>query len=184
MIMRDLRTQNALLDDAETADYLQNLGARIAVEAQNGEQRLTFFAVRDRSINAFALPGGFIGIHTGLLLLSETEAELAGVMAHEVGHVVQRHIARAVQAQTRSSIASIAGMLGAILVGAVTGNADAVPGIIAIGQGTAMQQQINFTRMEEHEADRVRSEEHTSELQSRENLVCRLLLEKKNKDKQ
>src|SRR5690606_33826636 len=131
------------------------LGARIAVEAQNGEQRLTFFAVRDRSINAFALPGGFIGIHTGLLLLSETEAELAGVMAHEVGHVVQRHIARAVQAQTRSSIASIAGMLGAILVGAVTGNADAVPGIIAIGQGTAMQQQINFTRMEEHEADRV-----------------------------
>src|SRR5690606_32588387 len=144
MIMRDLRTQNALLDDAETADYLQNLGARIAVEAQNGEQRLTFFAVRDRSINAFALPGGFIGIHTGLLLLSETEAELAGVMAHEVGHVVQRHIARAVQAQTRSSIASIAGMLGAILVGAVTGNADAVPGIIAIGQGTAMQQQINF----------------------------------------
>src|SRR5690606_42029000 len=83
-----------------------------------------------------------------------------------------------------SSIASIAGMLGAILVGAVTGNADAVPGIIAMGQGVAMQQQINFTRMEEHEADRVRSEEHTSELQSRENLVCRLLLEKKNKDKQ
>ncbi len=155
LIMRDLRSQNALLDDAETADYLQNLGARIAVEAQQGEQRLTFFAVRDRSINAFALPGGFIGIHTGLMLLSDTEAELAGVVAHEVGHVVQRHIARAVQAQSRSSIASIAGMLGAILVGAITGNADAVPGIIALGQGTAMQQQINFTRMEEHEADRV-----------------------------
>lgn len=155
MIMRDLRSQNALLDDAETADYIQNLGARISVQAQEGEQRMTFFVVRDRSINAFALPGGFIGIHTGLLLLSNSEAELAGVVAHEVAHVVQRHIARAVQAQTRSSIASIAGMLGAILVGAVTGNADAVPGIIALGQGTAMQQQINFTRMEEHEADRV-----------------------------
>jgi len=154
-IMRDLRNQNALLEDAETADYLQSLGARIGVAAQDGEQRLTFFAVRDRSINAFALPGGFIGIHSGLMLLSDSEAELAGVVAHEIGHVVQRHIARAVQAQGRSSIASIAGMLGAIIVGAVTGNADAVPGIIAMGQGVAMQQQINFTRMEEHEADRV-----------------------------
>lgn len=154
-IMRELRSQNALLDDPETTDYLQSLGARIAVEAQDGEQRLTFFAVRDRSINAFALPGGFIGVHTGLMLATESEAQLAGVMAHEIGHVVQRHIARAVQAQSRSSIAAIAGMLGAILVGAVTGNGDAVPGLIAIGQGTAMQQQINFTRMEEHEADRV-----------------------------
>lgn len=155
LIMRDLRSQNALLDDAETADYLQSLGNRIGVEAQQGEQKLTFFAVRERSINAFALPGGFIGVHTGLMLLSENESELAGVLAHEIGHVVQRHIARAVQASARSSIANIAGLLGAILVGAVTGNADAVPGIIAIGQGTAMQQQINFTRMEEHEADRV-----------------------------
>lgn len=155
MMVRDLRNQNALLDDAETAEYLQNLGQRIAVEAQEGEQRMTFFAVRDRSLNAFALPGGFIGLHTGLMMTTQSEAELAGVVAHEIGHVVQRHIARAVQAQGRSSIASIAGMLGAILIGAVTGNADAVPGIIAIGQGTAMQQQINFTRMEEHEADRV-----------------------------
>jgi predicted Zn-dependent protease len=155
LIMRDLRSQNALLDDPETTDYLQSLGARIAVEAQQGEQRMTFFAVRDRSINAFALPGGFIGVHTGLLLATQNEAELAGVMAHEIGHVVQRHIARAVQAQSRSSIAAIAGMLGAILVGAVTGNPEAATGIIALGQGTAMQQQINFTRMEEHEADRV-----------------------------
>src|SRR5690606_15147946 len=119
MIMRDLRSQNALLDDAETADYIQNLGARIAVEAQEGEQRMTFFVVRDRSINAFALPGGFIGIHTGLLLLSNSEAELAGVVAHEVAHVVQRHIARAVQAQTRRRIASIAGTRGALLAGGV-----------------------------------------------------------------
>jgi predicted Zn-dependent protease len=155
MIMRDLRNENLLLEDPETTDYLQALGGRIGVEAQEGEHRLTFFAVRDRSINAFALPGGFIAVHTGLVLLTNTESELAGVMAHEIGHVVQRHIARAVQAQSRSSITSLAAMLGAILVGAVTGNAEAMPGIIAIAQGTAMQQQINFTRMEEHEADRV-----------------------------
>lgn len=155
LMMRDLRSQNALLDDAETADYLQGLGARIGVEADTGDQRLTFFAVNDRSINAFALPGGFIGVNTGLILLTGSEAELAGVIAHEVGHVAQRHIARAVQAQGRISLTSLAGMLGAILIGAATGNADMVPGIMAIGQGAAMQQQINFTRMEEHEADRV-----------------------------
>lgn len=154
-MMRELRNQNALLDDVETSDYLQSLGARIGAEAQQGEQRLTFFAVRDRSINAFALPGGFIGFHTGLILLTSSEAELAGVVAHEVAHVTQRHIARAVEAQGRISITTLAGMLGAVLVGAATGNADAIPGILAIGQGTAMQQQINFTRMEEHEADRV-----------------------------
>jgi predicted Zn-dependent protease len=155
LMMRDLRSQNALLDDVETADYLQALGARIAAETQQGEQRLTFFAVRDRSINAFALPGGFVGFHTGLILLTDSEAELAGVVAHEVGHVVQRHIARAVQAQGRINITSLAGMLAGVLIGAATGNAEAIPGILAISQGTAMQQQINFTRMEEHEADRV-----------------------------
>jgi predicted Zn-dependent protease len=155
LMMRDLRSQNALLDDVETADYLQGLGARIGVEADTGEQRLTFFAVRDRSINAFALPGGFIGLNTGLILLTDNEAELAGVIAHEVGHIAQRHIARTVEAQGRIGLTSMAGMLGAILIGVATGNGDALPGILAVGQGTAMQQQINFTRMEEHEADRV-----------------------------
>jgi predicted Zn-dependent protease len=155
MMMRDLRNQNALLDDVETADYLQTLGSRIAAEAQQGEQRLTFFAVRDRSINAFALPGGFVGFHTGLILLTNSEAELAGVVAHEVGHVVQRHIARAVEAQGRINLTSMAGMLAGVLIGAATGNADAIPGVLALGQGATMQQQINFTRMEEHEADRV-----------------------------
>jgi beta-barrel assembly-enhancing protease len=155
MIMRDLRNETRLLDDIETTEYLQALGSRIGVEAQEGEARLTFFAVHESSINAFALPGGFIGVNTGLILQTNAESELAGVMAHEIGHVVQRHIARAVQAQGRNSIATMAGMLGAILIGAATGNADALPGIVAIAQGTAMQQQINFTRMEEHEADRV-----------------------------
>ncbi len=155
MMMRDLRSQNAILDDPETADYLQALGSRVTVEAQDGQQTFSFFAVRDKSINAFALPGGFIGLNTGLILLTDSESELAGVIAHEVGHVVQRHIARAVQAQAHSNLTTMATMLGAVLIGAVTGNANALPGIIAVGQGAAMQQQINFTRMEETEADRV-----------------------------
>jgi predicted Zn-dependent protease len=155
MMVLELRNQNALLDDAETNDYLQSLGARIGVEAQQGEQRLNFFAIRDNSLNAFALPGGFIGLHTGLILRTDAESELAGVVAHEIGHVVQRHIARAVEAQGRINLTALAGLLGAVLVGATTGSADAMPGLIAMGQGAAMQQQINFTRMEEHEADRV-----------------------------
>ncbi len=155
MVVRDLRSQNLLLDDPETADYLQSLGERIGVEAQEGEQKLTFLTVRDRSINAFALPGGFVGVHTGLILLTSSESELAGVMAHEIGHVVQRHMARAAQADGRIGLTSIATTLGAVLIGIVTGSPDAALGLISLGQATSMQQQINFTRMEEHEADRV-----------------------------
>jgi predicted Zn-dependent protease len=155
MVVRDIRNQNLLLDDAETADYLQSVGDRIGVEAQDGQHKLTFLTIRDKSINAFALPGGFIGIHTGLFLLTEDESELAAVIAHEVGHVVQRHIARGVQAEGRSTITAIAGMVGAILVGIATGSPDATLGVVSIAQGSAMQQQINFTRTEEHEADRV-----------------------------
>lgn len=155
MMMRNLRQENAYFDDPETTEYLQSVGSRIAVEAQDGGQSFTFFGVRDKAINAFALPGGFIGMNTGLITRTSSESELAGVMAHEIGHVVQRHIARAYIAQRSSSLTALAGLLGAVLIGAVTGSADAGMGVMAISQGAAMQQQINFTRMEESEADRV-----------------------------
>jgi len=155
MVMSNLRRETKLFEDPETVDYLQSVASRIGVEAQDGEQRLTLFAIRDSSINAGAMLGGFIGVNTGLILLTTNESELAGVLAHEIGHVVQRHMVRAIQAQGRSSLATMAVMLAGILLGAATGNADAIPGVVALAQGTAMQQQINFTRMEEHEADRV-----------------------------
>jgi beta-barrel assembly-enhancing protease len=155
MVMRDIRNQNLLLDDPETADYLQSLGDRIGVEARQGEQRLTIFPVRENSINAFALPGGFIGVHTGLILRTNAESELAGVMAHEVGHVIQRHIARGAVADSRTGLATIAATLGAVLIGLATGNSDATIGLVSMAQASGMQAQINFTRMEEHEADRV-----------------------------
>ena len=106
-------------------------------------------------INAFALPGGYIGVHTGLLEATRTEDELAGVLAHEVAHVTQRHIARRIHATQRQSILSTAIMLGAILAGAAGAGGDAVQGAIAVAQGTAAQQQINFTRQNEYEADRI-----------------------------
>jgi len=155
MMMRDLRRENLVLEDPESTSYLQGMGSSIGVEAQDGEHQLNFFVVRDRSINAFAIPGGFIGVNVGLILRTESESELAGVMAHEIGHVVQRHIARSVLNQGRNSMATLASTLGAILIGAITGSANAAAGLVAIAQGTAMQQNINFTRMEEQEADRV-----------------------------
>lgn len=155
MVVRDLRGQNLLLDDAETAEYLQALGDRIGAEAQNGQHKLTFMPIRDNSINAFALPGGFIGIHSGLMLRTDDESELAAVVAHEIGHVTQRHLARALEAEGRIGLTSIASTIGAILIGLATGSPDATMGLISMSQATSMQQSINFTRMEEHEADRV-----------------------------
>jgi predicted Zn-dependent protease len=155
MMVRNLRDENQILEDPEATEYIQSVGSRLGSEAQEGNQTFNFFFVRDKDVNAFALPGGFIGANTGLLLLTNNESELAGVLAHEIGHVVQRHIARAIQAQSRNSIPMMAAMLGAILIGVASGSPNAALGGISMAQGAAMQQQINFTRMEESEADRV-----------------------------
>ena len=123
--------------------------------ANDGGQKFTFFVIDDPSINAFALPGGYIGVHTGLIEATRNENELAGVLAHEVAHVTQRHIARAIHASQRQSILSTAMMLGAIVAAAAGAGGDAVQGAMAVAQGTSAQQRINFTRSNEYEADRV-----------------------------
>src|SRR5210317_510548 len=155
MIMRDIRNSGQVVEDPLVTEYLNDIGSRIAAQSNKGDHDFTFFAVDDERINAFALPGGFIGIHTGLLESSRNEDELAGVIAHEVAHVTQRHIARAIHANSRQSILTTAMMLGAIIVAAAGGSGDAVHGAMAVAQGTAAQQQINFTRTNEYEADRV-----------------------------
>lgn len=154
-IMAQLRARGQVLEDPLLTEYINEIGHRIAPHANDGDHRFTFFVVDDPAINAFALPGGYIGVHTGLLQATRSEDELAGVLAHEVAHVTQRHIARAIHANQRQSILSTAIMLGAILAGAASGSSDAVQGAIAVGQGTAIQQQINFTRQHEYEADRI-----------------------------
>jgi predicted Zn-dependent protease len=155
MVVRGLRDQGLILEDPEVTDYIQALGNRIASQIPDSEQRFTFFVVRENSINAFALPGGFIGVHYGLITATANESQLASVLAHEIAHVTQRHIARAIQAQGRNTMASAAAMLAAILIGITTGTPDAMQAGIAVAQGMAAQQQINFTRANEYEADRV-----------------------------
>jgi predicted Zn-dependent protease len=155
MIVRGLRDQDRIIEDPESTEYIQSLGHQLSAQAQDDRQEFTFFIARDRDINAFALPGGFIGINAGLLLATRNENELAGVLAHEISHVSQRHIARSLAAQSRSSLVSTAAMLAAILVGAAAGGGDAAIAGAAAAQSVAIQQQISFTRENEAEADRV-----------------------------
>src|SRR5690606_25285873 len=154
-IMRSIRASGKLVEDPQITEYVNEIGHRVASYANDGEYAFTFFVIDDPNINAFALPGGYIGVHTALLEATRNEHELAGVLAHEIAHVTQRHIARAVHASQRQSLLSTAIMLGAILAGAAGGSGDAMQGAIAVAQGTAAQQQINFTRANEYEADRV-----------------------------
>lgn len=154
-IYKSLRDTDRVVTDPEIQEYIQDVGQKLAANAQDGDFRFTFFVVDDSAINAFALPGGYIGIHSGLLLATKNESELAGVMAHEISHVTQRHISRAIFANQRASILTMAAMLGAILLGAVSGDGDIIAGAMAGAQSIAAQQQINFTRANEYEADRV-----------------------------
>src|ERR1700682_1124266 len=93
-IVRDIRFREpSYIDDPELSEYLGNLGARLT-RASGARQDFEFFVLRDPTINAFALPGGFVGVHTGLINSADTESELASVLSHEIAHVTQRHIAR------------------------------------------------------------------------------------------
>lgn len=154
MIVRGLRDQDQILEDPEVAEYIRSIGSRLSSQAHDGSQRFNFFVVKENTINAFALPGGYIGVNSGLLLQTKNESELAGVLAHEIAHVSQRHIARSIAAQSRSSLVSTAAMLAAILIGAAGGGDAAMAGVAA-AQSLAIQQKISFTRANETEADRV-----------------------------
>lgn len=151
-IMREIRRDPAYLDDPEVTDYATALGSRLVARADAARQEFEFFVVRDPQINAFAMPGGFIGIHTGLILAAQSESEVAGVVAHEVAHVTQRHIARMFSQQSQSQLVSLAALAVAILAsrsGSQLGEAAAT-----LGQAGAMQSQLNFSRDNEREADR------------------------------
>lgn len=155
-VMMQLYNAGVVVDDPLLTEYLQSVGMQIASHANNGNHRFRFFVVNDHRINAFAMPGGYIGINTGLILATDNESELAGVLAHEISHVTQRHIARSLHDAQRTSIMSMAAMLAAALLGvAADVPGDALVGVVTASQAAAVQRQINFTRAHEHEADRV-----------------------------
>jgi beta-barrel assembly-enhancing protease len=156
MALKQMRDQNMVLEDPEIQDYIQQLGMRLASQAHDEGQTFTYNVLREPIINAFATFGGIVMINSGLIMLTDNESQLAAVIAHESGHVVQRHMARAVEAQGRMSLAATAAMLAAILIGAASGaGGQAIEGAMAMGQAVAFQQAMNYTRSQEIEADAV-----------------------------
>lgn len=161
-IMRSIRRDPDVVDDPLVLEYINQVWSALLTSArQHGEigpeldasHAWEPFLVRDRSVNAFALPGGYIGVHFGLLAMTTTPDELASVLAHEMSHVTQRHIARMIGQQSRQSWVSLASMVLGIL--AASRNPAAAQAMIYGGQAVAIQGQLNFSRDMEREADRV-----------------------------
>lgn len=152
-IMRQIRSTRDYLDDAEITDYLNTVGDRLAASSPSPYRHFEFFVVRDPTINAFALPGGYIGVHTGLISAARNESELAAVLAHEIAHVTQNHIARMVDAQKTSGLASLAALAIAIL--AARSNSQVSQAAATLAGAMNVQSQLDFSRDHEREADRV-----------------------------
>jgi len=150
---RSLHRQLDISDDTEIQQYIQDLGHHLAMNSDTPSQAFHFFVVMDDAINAFAGPGGYIGMNAGLILMTEAESELASVMAHEIAHISQRHLYRAFEAASRLSIPAAVATLAAILL-ATQNPALGQAALVAIQAGS-VQFQINFTRDNEQEADRV-----------------------------
>jgi predicted Zn-dependent protease len=152
-IMRDIRRDPAFLADAEVTEYLNGLGARLLASAPGARQDFEFFAMRDPSINAFAMPGGYVGVHTGLITASDSESEVASVVSHEIAHVTQRHIARQIGIQKQMQVPMMIAMAAAMLL--ARSRPDLASGAMAAVQGGAISSQLSFSRDFEREADRI-----------------------------
>ncbi len=152
--MQKVRASGAYFNDPEVNAYLNRLGQRLVAADAQISGKFEFFAVPSSEINAFALPGGYIGVNTGLILTTESESELASVLAHEITHVSQHHIARLMASQSGSNLTSLA-VLAATILAAGSGNGQAASAAIAGLSAVQQQQQIDFTREHELEADRL-----------------------------
>jgi len=163
-IMREIRRDPEYYDDPVLLEYLQSLWQPLVAAARQrgdieGDTDLQFawepFLVRDRTFNAFALPGGYVGVHLGAIALAASSDELASVLAHELSHVTQRHIARSVVNSQRASMVGLAALIVGILAASRSSNADVANAAIMGSQAAAIQGQLNFSRDMEREADRM-----------------------------
>ena len=152
-IMREVMSSGDVVSDVEITDYVQGLGYRLVANGPDRQQVFNFFVVQDNTINAFALPGGIVGVHTGLILAANSESEMASVLAHEIGHVVQHHMARVLAQQKKDSIINMASIALAIL--AARANPQLGSGAMAAASAAGVQKQLDYTREHEREADRV-----------------------------
>jgi predicted Zn-dependent protease len=155
--VNEIRNTGLILTDPEVSQYAQEIGHSLSSHAEEGQHQFYYFVLRDPVVNAFAVPGGFVAIQSGLILATRNENELAGVLAHETAHVTQRHLVRQIIDQGHEGLLATAAMLAAVLLGATAGRGspDAIEGAILAGQSAMIQHQINYTRGSEFEADRI-----------------------------
>ncbi|MCW8925470.1 MAG: M48 family metalloprotease [Xanthomonadales bacterium] len=152
-LIRQLRAYDLLVEDPLISDFFSNMGFRLASNSDQPGANFTFVVMDQDVINAFAAPGGVIALHSGLVLLAETQDEVAGVLSHEIAHITQLHMYRAFEKGKTMNILAMLAMMGVIL--ASGGDGDVVTGAVVSAQAIAAQAQINFTRHNEVEADRV-----------------------------
>ncbi|HUA80554.1 MAG TPA: M48 family metalloprotease, partial [Dyella sp.] len=153
MMLQQMRALDMVVDDPLLDAYINNLGFRLAANSAKPKDHFDFFIAKDPEINAFSAPGGYIGINSGLFIITRSEDELAAVMAHEIGHMTQNHLLRAYEAAKKETPLMALIALGAIAAGGAAGGQAAAAALLG-GQGVLMQKQINFTRKDEAEADR------------------------------
>ncbi len=150
---RELRRDADFLDDPEVTYYVQDLGNRLIAASPDTTLDVEFFMVKDPSINAFAMIGGYIGVNSGLLLAAQSESEVASVLGHELGHLIQKHLARSVSADKKISMATLALALACLL--AAHSNSQLTQGCAIVGSAVPVAQQLAYSRDFEREADRV-----------------------------
>ena len=152
-IMNEIRLREpSYVDDPEINDYLNRLGGRLVQASANPAGDFHFFAIRDASINAFAMFGGYIGVNTGTILTAQTESELAGVIAHEIAHVTQNHLARQIAREKQTTIPSMIAMAVGVL--AARANSSVAAATVMSAQAGIVQAQLAYSRDFEREADR------------------------------
>ncbi|HKI75284.1 MAG TPA: M48 family metalloprotease [Pseudomonadales bacterium] len=151
--LRSLRAQVKTVDDPVLQDYLEHLVYRLVVHSEVQDRRLTIVIIDSKEMNAFAAPGGIVGVNDGIFLYADTDDELAAILAHELGHLSQRHFARQADESKQASIPSLAGLLAGVVLMATTGT-DAGLAAITAGQAAGQQEMLRFSRAREAEADR------------------------------
>ena len=152
-VMRQIRSSSVFLADVEVTDYIGQIGYGLVANSPDPGGHFEFFVLKDKAINAFALPGGYIGVHSGLMLAAQSESEMVGVIGHEIAHVTQRHIARMMAAQQKTGLASLAALAVAIL--AAQSSPELAQAAILASQAVPLQSALSFSRDHEREADRI-----------------------------
>ena len=152
-ILQQVYQSDTIINDVEVEDYLHSLTNKLVKASDYSGSGITFFIVNDSSINAFAMLGGVIGVHTGLILSASSESELASVLSHEIAHITQRHVARMIGKLQKDSFKSYLGLGLALLL--ARSNPELAKGALAVSQALGMQTLLDFTRANEKEADRV-----------------------------